>query len=200
MLRVVEDAVERGVRQGSETSSSPPRLSSRRTVLRVLVAWRPMAVPSPLRDDVLSGDGRAGRDEVIVDLHAHQIGGCASPMFGSASHAARCSARGASANRAAPVLRGRPVRPRGRTPELADFLRSVLERLSTEAELLASVDAYFEQGRHMKGAASALKVHPNTLTYRLRRIEQLFGGSFENSDWCVRLLALKLRELGRQAP
>jgi len=82
-----------------------------------------------------------------------------------------------------------------RTPEVAGFLQTVLEFLSGEEELLKSAEAYFATGRHLKMTAAELGVHRNTLTYRLRRIEQLLGGSFDDSDWSLRLqLALTLRQ------
>lgn len=83
-----------------------------------------------------------------------------------------------------------------RTPELSDFLRTVLERLGGESDLLASLDAYFGSGRHVKTAAAALQIHPNTLSYRLRRVEELLEGRLDDSEWTLRLqLALKLRQV-----
>jgi carbohydrate diacid regulator len=82
-----------------------------------------------------------------------------------------------------------------RTPEAAGFLRAVLEMLSSDEELLRSADAYFASGRHLKLTAAELGVHRNTLKYRLGRIEQLLGGSFDDADWALRLqLALQLRQ------
>lgn len=84
-----------------------------------------------------------------------------------------------------------------RTPEVAAFLRRLLERLSGEEALLDSIDAYLEHGRHTKAAAAALRIHPNTLAYRLRRAEEALGGRLDDPDWGVRIqLAIKLRRFG----
>jgi sugar diacid utilization regulator len=87
-----------------------------------------------------------------------------------------------------------------RTPELADFLRSVIERTAPDPELLHTLTEYFRAGRHAKAASAALQVHPNTLSYRLRRAEKVLGGDLDNHEWALKLqLALKLREIGAQA-
>lgn len=84
-----------------------------------------------------------------------------------------------------------------RTPELADLLRSIHERLAAESELLATLEAYFAHGRHLKAAAAELGIHPNTLSYRLRRVEELLDGRLNDSDWTLRIqLALRLRRIG----
>lgn len=84
-----------------------------------------------------------------------------------------------------------------RTPEVAGFLRVLLDRLANDVPLLDSLDAYFAHGRHVKPAAAGLHVHPNTLAYRLRRAEEMLGGRLDDSDWSLRLqLALKLRHYG----
>ena len=67
-----------------------------------------------------------------------------------------------------------------RTPEVTGFLQALLDLLSGDEELLRSAEAYFATGRHPKSTAADLGVHRNTLTYRLRRIEQLLGGSFDD--------------------
>ena len=41
--------------------------------------------------------------------------------------------------------------------------------------LLDTASAYVESGGSVEGAARTLFVHPNTVRYRLRRIEQLTG-------------------------
>ncbi|MDX6671204.1 MAG: hypothetical protein QOI91_1567 [Solirubrobacteraceae bacterium] len=84
-----------------------------------------------------------------------------------------------------------------RTPELADFLRSMIERTAPDPDLLHTLTEYFRAGRHAKAASAALQVHPNTLSYRLRRAEKVLGGTLDDHEWALKLqLALKLREIG----
>ncbi|MGH8839956.1 MAG: PucR family transcriptional regulator, partial [Jiangellaceae bacterium] len=42
-------------------------------------------------------------------------------------------------------------------------------------ELLDTLDAFFNAGGVLEGAARALFVHPNTVRYRLRRVVNLSG-------------------------
>lgn len=81
-----------------------------------------------------------------------------------------------------------------RTPELSDLLRTVVERLGSDSDLLRTLTVYFDNGRHAKVTAATLSVHPNTLAYRLRRVEKLLEASFDDHEWVLRLqLALKLQ-------
>jgi carbohydrate diacid regulator len=83
-----------------------------------------------------------------------------------------------------------------RTPEVAEFLRTILEVLSGEEELLRCAETYFATGRHLKATAARVGVHRNTLKYRLLRVQTLLGGSFDDPDWSLRLeLAFKLRRM-----
>ncbi|MFC7105421.1 PucR family transcriptional regulator [Nonomuraea rubra] len=47
--------------------------------------------------------------------------------------------------------------------------------------LLASVRTWLEHNRHMREAATALHIHPNTLAYRLRRFSELSGRDLDSS-------------------
>ncbi|GAA2206317.1 PucR family transcriptional regulator [Nonomuraea monospora] len=49
------------------------------------------------------------------------------------------------------------------------------------SHLLASVRTWLEHNRHVRDAAAALHVHPNTLAYRLRRFSELSGRDLESS-------------------
>lgn len=80
--------------------------------------------------------------------------------------------------------------------ETSRYFDTLLERLSTEAGLVDTLSVYFELGQHRKAVAARLGVHPNTLDYRLNRIETLLGAPLSNTDWLVKLhTALRLRRL-----
>ncbi len=55
--------------------------------------------------------------------------------------------------------------------------RGVLEPLQGDAMLLGTLDCYFACGLSVVEAARSLNLHPNSLRYRLRRIEQRLGRS-----------------------
>lgn len=78
------------------------------------------------------------------------------------------------------------------------YLVSLLEQLAYEPDLLATLEAYFENGQRRGQSASALGIHPNTLNYRIDRIENLLGASLDDVSWTAKLnVALKLRRLGQ---
>ncbi|CAD6534456.1 hypothetical protein LMG27952_02959 [Paraburkholderia hiiakae] len=74
------------------------------------------------------------------------------------------------------------------------YLVSLAEQLATEADLLATLAAWFASGQRRRQTAETLGVHPNTLDYRLERIETLLGAKLDDAQWIARLdIALKLR-------
>ncbi|WP_321897886.1 PucR family transcriptional regulator [Paraburkholderia heleia] len=74
------------------------------------------------------------------------------------------------------------------------YLVSLAEQLATEADLLATLEAWFASGQRRRQTAETLGVHPNTLDYRLERIETLLGAKLADAHWIARLdIALKLR-------
>lgn len=81
------------------------------------------------------------------------------------------------------------------------FIGEVLGRLVTyehrrNAHLIETLDALFAVALNRKAAARRLGVHPNTLSYRITRIEDLIGGSLLSGEVCFRVqLALKLLPL-----
>lgn len=76
------------------------------------------------------------------------------------------------------------------------YLVSLLEQLANEPDLLATLETYFEHGQRRGQSASALGIHPNTLNYRIDRIENLLGASLDDVSWTAKLsVALKLRRL-----
>jgi sugar diacid utilization regulator len=77
------------------------------------------------------------------------------------------------------------------------FFQALLERLSHEPHLLETLQTYFGLRQHRKAVAAALKVHPNTLSYRLERIENLLGASLDSTAWVAKLhTALRLQGPG----
>jgi sugar diacid utilization regulator len=73
------------------------------------------------------------------------------------------------------------------------YLVALAEQLAGESDLLSTLEAYFAHGQRRRQAAEALGVHPNTLDYRLERIETLLGANLDDADWVARLdIALKL--------
>ncbi|HEY0229719.1 MAG TPA: helix-turn-helix domain-containing protein, partial [Dokdonella sp.] len=74
------------------------------------------------------------------------------------------------------------------------YLDSLIERLSHESDLLMTLEVYFEQSQRRKATAAALGIHPNTLTYRLERVEALLGAKLEDVGWMMKLhIAMRLR-------
>lgn len=83
-----------------------------------------------------------------------------------------------------------------RPDSLLRYLDSLIERLTYESDLLPTLVAYFNHGQHRKLAAGALGIHPNTLNYRLDRIEEMLGADLSDSGWIARLdVAVTLRRL-----
>lgn len=50
------------------------------------------------------------------------------------------------------------------------------------SEYLATLSAYLKSFGDVRGAADALGIHPNTLRYRLRKIEDLTGIDVDDPD------------------
>jgi DNA-binding PucR family transcriptional regulator len=62
---------------------------------------------------------------------------------------------------------------------------------------MKTVECYFDNRQHRETTAAALGIHPNTLNYRLERIETLLGAELDTPGWIARLfIALKLRHAG----
>ena len=74
------------------------------------------------------------------------------------------------------------------------YLVSLLEQLAIEPELLETLKTYFGQLQRRKVTASVLGIHPNTLNYRLERIENILGARLDDPGWISKLdIAIKLR-------
>jgi hypothetical protein len=92
-----------------------------------------------------------------------------------------------------------------RSPRLAAMLEErVYGPLESAAEkggadLLTTLEAFLEAALDRRAAADALHVHPNTLDYRLRRIEELTDLLFADPD-AVMLMALAIRRRHLEQP
>jgi sugar diacid utilization regulator len=80
---------------------------------------------------------------------------------------------------------------------LADALQPLAEYDRThQSELVATLRTYVEERLNLTRSAEILRVHPNTVVYRLRRIRELSGRDPRDADDLLVLsLALKLSEL-----
>ena len=73
------------------------------------------------------------------------------------------------------------------------YLVSLVEQFASEPELLETLKTYFNQSQRRKVTASVLGIHPNTLNYRLERIEKVLGASLDDTGWVSKLdIAVKL--------
>ena len=73
------------------------------------------------------------------------------------------------------------------------YLVSLVEQFANEPELLETLKTYFNQLQRRKVTASVLGIHPNTLNYRLERIENILGASLDDASWISKLdIAVKL--------
>lgn len=79
---------------------------------------------------------------------------------------------------------------------VADRLEPIDRQARESATLLATLEAYFENGGHLARSARALHVHVNTLYRRLERIDELLGETWRSPERSLDLhLALRLRRL-----
>lgn len=87
------------------------------------------------------------------------------------------------------------------TPDTEAFLEENLGRLleydqSNNTELARTLEVYFSCLGNLGQTSEALHLHRNSLSYRLRRIQEIAGLSLDDAEACFRLqLALKLRRL-----
>ncbi|MFV9504419.1 MAG: helix-turn-helix domain-containing protein [Oscillochloridaceae bacterium umkhey_bin13] len=73
------------------------------------------------------------------------------------------------------------------TPELWTFYRETLSRLADYdtrqgADLIKTLDAYFNHLGNLRATSEALHVHRNTLLYRLERIKEISGMDLDNAE------------------
>lgn len=73
------------------------------------------------------------------------------------------------------------------TPELWTFYRETLSKLAEYdqrqgADLIKTLDAYFNHLGNLRATSEALHVHRNTLLYRLERIKEISGMDLDNAE------------------
>ncbi|MDQ7980962.1 helix-turn-helix domain-containing protein [Paraburkholderia sp. SARCC-3016] len=74
------------------------------------------------------------------------------------------------------------------------YFEAVLGEILRERDLLKTLECYFDSRQHRKKTAATLGIHPNTLNYRLERIEALLGAELDAPAWITRIfVALNLR-------
>jgi carbohydrate diacid regulator len=82
----------------------------------------------------------------------------------------------------------------------AHYFDELLARLAAEPLLIETLNVYFKHRQQRKVAAGVLNIHPNTLTYRLARIESLLSARLDDTGWIAILhTALRLRHLAQSA-
>ncbi len=87
------------------------------------------------------------------------------------------------------------------TDNVVRYFDSLMERLAPEPHLLKTLQAFFELRQHRKAVSGALNIHPNTLSYRLERIETILGAQLDDIGWLSRLhAALRLRQITQPMP
>ncbi|PRY04017.1 CdaR family transcriptional regulator [Paraburkholderia sp. BL25I1N1] len=80
------------------------------------------------------------------------------------------------------------------TDTASRYLSALLQQLSSEPDLVSTLEVYLEKNQRRKQSALVLGIHPNTLNYRIERIESLLGASLDDVGWISKLdIALKLR-------
>jgi sugar diacid utilization regulator len=90
--------------------------------------------------------------------------------------------------------------------ELRGFARSVLGKLSLHerdhnSEYLSTLACYFRENNSPQRASRSLHVHPNTVTYRIRRIEAITGLDFDNyRDRLMAQVALEILDAVGDGP
>ncbi|GGN02726.1 transcriptional regulator [Thermus composti] len=82
------------------------------------------------------------------------------------------------------------------SPKGRDRLLRLLAPLGPHPELLGTLEAYLQARLSLKGAARRLGLHPNTVLYRLHRVEELTGLRLQRvEDLCLASMALQVRRL-----
>lgn len=87
------------------------------------------------------------------------------------------------------------------SPELAAFLEETLGRLLAHegaAELLHTLEVYFERNGNLSQTAEALFIHRNTLLYRMERIAAITGLNLDHAETRLAVqLALHIKRMMR---
>lgn len=170
-----------------------------------------LAVPATSADEVVSGVqtalDRAARPgaRLLAGLGAPRAG--SSGLRASFTEARRALALGSVLEPKTSVHRYDELRVFDLFKEdrtVGSFVQEVLSPLleadrTRGTHSIETLDAYFTSGMVRKAAAGQLGIHPNTLDYRLREIEQALGFPVRTGPEPFKLqLALKLLPLARQ--
>ncbi len=155
-----------------------------------------VAVPGDALDDVLAAVAPDGRITAGAGTPRAGVGGLTAGLH----EARRALALGAILSPGQRAYRYEELRMFDLFKEgepVEAFVQGVLgPLLRARARYAETLEALFAAALNRKAAAHALGVHPNTLSYRLSRIESLLGGSLQDGEICFRTqLALKLRPL-----
>ena len=82
------------------------------------------------------------------------------------------------------------------SPVLTRLLQGRLEQIDAKPMLMETLRAWFEHGPHRKAVAAALKIHPNSLAYRIECIEAILEQRLDDLRRLPGLyLALRQRQL-----
>lgn len=88
--------------------------------------------------------------------------------------------------------------------ELRVFAREVLGKLNSgerDSEYLATLACYFRENNSPQRASRILHVHPNTVTYRIRRVEEITGLDLDNyTDRLMAQVALEILDAVGEGP
>jgi carbohydrate diacid regulator len=82
---------------------------------------------------------------------------------------------------------------------MSDFVKRIIGNLDKHQKLVSTMQIFFQENLSLTDAAVALKVHRNTLIYRLDRIAELTGLDPRNFLDALHLYtALLLRRMQRE--
>lgn len=165
------------------------------------VVW----LPCLRGDSILTSDRRVGElaeklIESVPELKLAGVGMMASGptgWFSSVDEALKTLELGARADSGTHVFRYSDIALREgarRAENVLSYLESLIERLTHEPELLKTLECYLDQFKKRKQTAAMLGIHPNTLNYRLDRIQEMTGSDLDDPGWLAKLyVAVKLR-------
>jgi hypothetical protein len=60
-------------------------------------------------------------------------------------------------------------------PQVDEWLRGIAQRLASGPDLVATLDAFYQNDMNRLSTAATLRIHPRTLDYRFRRVRELVG-------------------------
>ncbi len=132
--------------------------------------------------DLLSPQGRLGASRPVASYK--DLAAAASEARWALAEACRRQVSAVEAGASAPTEEHASWLPRDRhlLEHVASATLGPIVSDHGRADLLGSLEVYLEEGQHVDAACRRLGVHRHTLSYRLRRIEQLTGRSLRDVD------------------